>query len=102
MKQLHLVVAVLIAFLSGLLIGATLFGLIGFALMGLIAGAVASTQTAGSERVYWVCLILLVSMILVSFIGLSVSRFLFIAPLIFSVSYFFARLVRRFSGGQAI
>lgn len=69
-----------------------------FIITGLISGFLSRVQPNGSERFYWGFVVVTIVLTFATFIGISIHRYAFILPLIFAISYFFARLTRKFSG----
>ena len=101
MNYLPQIVAGIIGLGLGLLLGASTIGLIGFVILGVLAGFVAQTQKPGSEKVYWFAVLAVLLMIVLSYFGMNISGFIFVAPVIFALTYFGARLARRFNKQSA-
>ena len=101
MNYLPQIVAGIIGLGLGLLLGASTMGLIGFVILGVLAGFAAQTQKPGSEKVYWFAVLAVLLMIVLSYFGLNISGFIFVAPVIFALTYFSARLARRFNKQSA-
>jgi len=92
------IVAALLALVFGVFAGASAMGLVWFVLLGLAGSLVALFPKPGSERVYWIILGLTVLFIILAIMNVDISGPIFIAPLVFALGYFAARVTRRFTG----
>ena len=101
MTYLPQIVAIVLGLALAYFMGASLAGLIGFLLIAIVAGVVAQAMEPGSERVYWLAVGAVVLMILLSFFGLDINGFVFVAPAFFALTYFAARLIRKFTRQSA-
>lgn len=97
-----MMISILTALTASVLIGFGLegpgLGLLWFGLTGVFAGALANFQPPGAERFYWGFVLIAFALIVLSAIGLDFSRWFFILPIVFVVSYFLARLVLKLAG----
>ena len=101
MNYLPQIVAVVIGLVVAVVIGASFTGIIGFLVLALLAGFTAQAMEPGSERIYWLAVGGIVLMILLSYFGLNISGFIFVVPAFFALTYFAARLAKKFSGQSA-
>ena len=101
MTYLPQIIAIVIGLVAAFLMGASFSGVIGFLLIALMAGITAQLMAPGSERVYWVAVAAIMLMILLSYFGIDIDGFVFIAPAIFALTYFAARLAKKFAGQSA-
>jgi hypothetical protein len=100
MTLIPLITALTVSALLGYACGDGPFAFIAFITTGLLSGALALFQPKGAERFYWLFVVLIIGLSVASYLGASVHRFAFILPLVFIISYFFARLTRKI-GGQS-
>lgn len=96
---MDILLAGLTGFLMGFALENTITAYVIFTVTGLIAAGVARFQPPGAERIYWLFAGLAILLFAASFFGLSLHRFWFILPIVFVLSYFTARLVRKIGRG---
>lgn len=93
MKMPSILVATAIALIIGIFMESDVIARIGFIATGLCAGAIAQNMPRGAERPYWGFVLVIIALVVASYFGVSLSRLWFILPIVFVISYFFARLV---------
>ena len=101
MAQLPIIAAGILGLVLAFVLGASTGGIVGFVILSVLAGFVATLLKPGSERVYWIAVGTVVLMIALSYFGFDINGFIFAAPIIFALAYFTARLARRFIGQNA-
>ena len=101
MTYLPIAAGALAGLLLSILVDAAGLHLAIFTLTGAAAGQVSRMLAPGSERVYWIALGLVVLLLLASLLGLGVSGLIVFLPIVFSLTYFLARIVRRFLPADA-
>lgn len=90
------VIAGLFGLAWAFLLGASFTGKIGFCLIAVTGGVFASSQAGGREWVYWVCLVLIIAMFVMTLFGVNISGFFFASPIAFALGTFTARMTMRF------
>lgn len=74
---------------------ASIIAMIGFLATGICAGVLAQSLPRGAERPYWIFVGVILLLLIVSFFGADLSRLWFILPIVFVISYFFARFAQK-------
>ncbi len=101
--KLQLIVGLVTGFLFGLLQSESILGMILFAVVGLLAGYLAGGPKHGSERYYWLFLIVTIIMLTLAWFGVNIGEKFMVLPLVFILAYFIARIFWRYlSEGKII
>ncbi|MEM9234762.1 MAG: hypothetical protein AAGA69_11075 [Pseudomonadota bacterium] len=97
MTYLPLVLSLVTGLVIGLLLGASFIGVLFFMIFGFAGHAYGGLFPTKSERVYWIGLASVLLLIIVNLFGLSIHRYLLVAPLIVMAGHFASRITRRLS-----
>lgn len=81
-----ILIGAITAFLMSLVVGASLFGTIGFALCGALAGMLGTLKIGATETFYWIMLLILVVLLALMFFGVGLPGFLVMIPVVMMVS----------------
>lgn len=92
---MDVILAGLIAFGMGYALEGTIGAWLIFTVTGLLASGFAKVQPRGAEKIYWLFVLLVLALVVLSYFGTSLHRYWFILPIVAIVSYFVARLVQK-------
>lgn len=97
-RALPLATGLIVSLMAGAMLEGMSATLFLFGVAGLAAGGMAIFQPRGSERVYWGFVVLELVLTMLSAFGMNFSRWFFVLPIVFIVSYFVTRLVLKLAG----
>lgn len=97
-RALPLATGLLVSLTAGAMLEGMSATLFLFGVAGLLAGGLAIFQPPGAERVYWGFVVLTLFLTVLSAFGMNFSRWFFVLPIVFIVSYFVIRLVLKLAG----
>lgn len=98
MKLISIIAALAACLLLAYLLQEDLYGFIAFAVAGVLGGWFAANMPPGSERVYWLFVLLTLILFITGAFVFSLPGLVVIWPLVLVAGYFVARLTGRLTG----
>lgn len=83
---MHILIGAITSVLLALLVGASLLGLVGFALFGALAGLLGAQRVGAVEMFYWIMVLIQIVLLALMWFGGSIPVFLVVLPVVLMIS----------------
>ncbi|MEC7288881.1 MAG: hypothetical protein VXW22_02135 [Pseudomonadota bacterium] len=83
---MHILIGAIMGVFIALLVGASLLGLVGFALFGALAGLLGAQRIGAVELFYWIMVLVQIILLALMWFGVSIPVFLVVLPVVLMIS----------------